>query len=107
MSSSVIRDYWSGLLVLSRYAFNVFEFACMMNELLIFIFQVLPLWSTSVDVLFPDDGTYILWTPLESFRIDSHQRQSTILSYYFDYCALCRVLGSLVKYHVSVLIACH
>ena len=45
----------------------------MMNDLLILIFQVLLLWSTSVDVLFPDDGTYILSTHLESFRIDSHR----------------------------------
>ena len=44
----------------------------MLNDLLIFIFQVLPLWSTSVDVLFPDDGTYILSTHLESFSIDSY-----------------------------------
>ena len=73
MPSSVICDHWSRVLVLSRYAFNVFEFACMMNDLLIFIFQVLLLWSTSVDVLFPDDGTYILSTHLESFRIDSHR----------------------------------
>ena len=42
-------------------------------ELLIFILQVLPLWSTLVDVLFPDDGTYFLSTHLESFRIDSHR----------------------------------